>query len=247
MSDTRYVSFDDVDYMSRNEIDGFEDMAWLFNCSPGNRKIIRMDFDEAAYLYRVTKSLGDCNCLEIGRWQGGSTFLLAAATTPKSRIISIDKLDKIPKQKDGKIVTLVTESLVKAMLHFGLDSKVNIIVDESTNISAIPNMYDLIFIDGDHKYSGVLADFNHWARSLKIGGYLLLHDGLYGLERGDGFSYSGVPVLVDEIKTKANAYFKLDNEVGSVVGFKRTDVKFLKFPPPFKKDSEDIKTVLYNE
>lgn len=35
---------------------------------------------------------------------------------------------------------------------------------------------DLLFIDGDHSYEGVLADCRNWTRYVKPGGYCIFHD-----------------------------------------------------------------------
>jgi predicted O-methyltransferase YrrM len=35
---------------------------------------------------------------------------------------------------------------------------------------------DLIFIDGDHSYSGCLGDFKAWKNHLKPGGFMIFHD-----------------------------------------------------------------------
>jgi NADPH:quinone reductase-like Zn-dependent oxidoreductase len=36
---------------------------------------------------------------------------------------------------------------------------------------------DVVLVDGDHTYEGVLGDVDHWLPSLVPGGHLLLHDG----------------------------------------------------------------------
>jgi FkbM family methyltransferase len=50
----------------------------------------------------------------------------------------------------------------------------------STDIDAITDVskkqYDLLIIDGDHSYAGVKTDFENYAQSVKIGGYIIFDD-----------------------------------------------------------------------
>ena len=57
----------------------FEELASLFNSSLENRNVIRLDFDGAAYLYKLIKSLEKPSCIEIGRLFGGTTRLMLSA------------------------------------------------------------------------------------------------------------------------------------------------------------------------
>ena len=59
------------------QVGGFEDLAFLFWNTPMNRGVLRQDFDEAATLYGLVKSTGVLRGVEIGRYAGGSTILIA--------------------------------------------------------------------------------------------------------------------------------------------------------------------------
>lgn len=54
------------------------------------------------------------------------------------------------------------------------------------------NHFDMVFIDGDHSYSGCKQDINHWYSKVKPGGWLGGHD-----YRHPSFNF-GVDVAVDE-------------------------------------------------
>ena len=71
------------------KIKGFEDLCFLFWSSPLNRGILRMDLDEASYLFKLVRSLSAPTCVEIGRFKGGSSFLIASAMQ-RGRLISLD-------------------------------------------------------------------------------------------------------------------------------------------------------------
>lgn len=148
-------------YMKYN----FEDLYWLFNL-PETRDLIRLDLDEAAYLYKLVKSINNPLCVEIGRLFGGSTILMASAG---GRIISIDDLSAKSIQYDTKYDRELKEKLKELNLN-----NVEIIV---ANSSTYPNediKPDIIFIDGNHTYNGVKADCEHWLPVAKK--HILFHD-----------------------------------------------------------------------
>lgn len=67
-----------------------EDLAFLFSSHQLHHGIISMAVDEAAYLFRLVRSLEAATIVEIGRSKGGSTLLLAAAMDERSRLFSYD-------------------------------------------------------------------------------------------------------------------------------------------------------------
>lgn len=161
---------------------GFEDLAWLFKCDHRNRGILRLDFDEAAVLWRAAQQTrGDV--LEIGRLLGGSTVLLAMATegsAPARRIVS---LDIAPRHRAECEVFFARP---------GVRERLDLRVGDSHRPLAGDERFGLLFIDGDHSYEGVRADTcAHWSRltSAGPGGLAVFHDAIpnAGLDfRGDG-------------------------------------------------------------
>ncbi|HLC13421.1 MAG TPA: class I SAM-dependent methyltransferase [Chthoniobacterales bacterium] len=127
---------------------GFHELVWLFQCDSRNRGIIRQGFDEAALLWKAAKATtGDI--LEIGRNQGGSTALLAAASIDRA-VYSIDIRDR-------------THAAVRDFLQRPqINGRVHLLLADSRQ--AIPGRtFGLLFIDGDHSFEGVLADtIAHW-------------------------------------------------------------------------------------
>ena len=128
--------------------EGFEDLAWLFQCDSRNRGLIRQGFDEAALLWKAVKAVSG-NILEVGRNFGGSTVLLAAAA-PGREIYSIDNRS----HEDGACKNYLARS--------GNKERVHLLVTDSRK--TLPNLFfGLLFIDGDHSFEGVLADvLAHW-------------------------------------------------------------------------------------
>ena len=58
---------------------GFEDLDFLFTSSQLDHGVASLRFDEAALLYRLVRHCGRATIVEIGRFKGGSTLLMASA------------------------------------------------------------------------------------------------------------------------------------------------------------------------
>src|SRR6266702_611637 len=57
------------------------------------------------------------------------------------------------------------------------------------------NLYDFLFIDGDHSYAGVKDDFEKYSHFVRTGGIIALHDVCYHAEKTEE-----VDILWQEIK-----------------------------------------------
>ena len=143
---------------------GFEDLAFLFNCCLDNRGQIRMDFDEAALLFKTVASMTAPRGVEIGRYHGGSTILLAHAVGSGGFVDSIDL--------GGKHNAKIRKQLTK----FGMLDRVKLRVGDSLKAALPDHPLDFVFIDGDHGYEGVRADQDRWAPAVRAGGFIIHHD-----------------------------------------------------------------------
>lgn len=147
----------------------FKQIEFLFE--EKKRGIIRMDYAEAQFLYNSVASLDNPNCVEIGRYQGGSTILMASAG---ARIISIDA--HVFKHESGVFGKRLDDYLGIVLHLLGILDRVEIVVGNSQDYYNEKETVDLIFIDGDHTYEGVKADYYNWIDAVKVGGYVLFHD-----------------------------------------------------------------------
>ena len=197
-------------------IRGFEDLAWLFSCNQANFGIVQMAFDEAAYLYKLARSLESARCLELGRFRGGSTLLLAAALDPRSLVVSIDNYSKAGTREGEE----VEAELRQVLARFGLTERVQLVVADSTTVPVDYDQYELIFIDGEHTYSCVRKDWLHVRHSVKPGGHIVFHDG--GASRRFATPALGVQRLITEIEEQEAATFTKQRVVGTLVHFQRT-------------------------
>jgi len=152
----------------------FVQLLWLFN-SPTwkkietpqpreTRNIIRLDLHEAGLLYKYARLWRDDNdtILEIGRYWGGSTVLLALATHGSNvKVISVDVVEGC---HDPDVDDWLNEYEEK--------ERIDIRVDNSWAMENMP--LSLLFVDGDHSYEGVKKDFiHHWNY---LNGPCLAHD-----------------------------------------------------------------------
>jgi predicted O-methyltransferase YrrM len=153
----------------RDEVRGFEHCAWLFSSNLANHGLSRLTISEAAYLYDLVRSLTDPEVVEIGRFRGGSTFLFAAAG---GYVLSID-LDSERQRADD-------EALRGALFRFGMREPVELELADSQTYAFGDRHFDVAFIDGDHQYAGVRADFEHWWPAIAPGGNLVFHDSTPG-------------------------------------------------------------------
>ncbi len=186
----------------------FEDLDWLLESNSANKGLLLLQFDEAAFLFRLVRSLPAAQILEIGRFYGGSAFLFAVASDQGGMITSID----IAPQNDPVLRVALKNS--------GLDHKVRLLVGDSGKGEPSMERYDLVFVDGDHSYRGARKDYERWKNSVKPGGYLAFHNAADG--RGRTVTAPGAFRLIQEITARGGEYFRRESDVGSLAIFIRT-------------------------
>jgi predicted O-methyltransferase YrrM len=194
-------------------VTGFEDLAFLFSSNRANMGIASLAFDEAAHLFRVVREPGVETVVEIGRFRGGSTFLIAAALAEGARLHSYDTHAKLgdPARAD--------DPLRRALARYGLESRVELIVADSTTAAPPAAPCDVVFVDGDHSYAGARADYLHWRPFLRPGGHLLFHDA--ARERRYVSWYDGSATVAEEIARDDTDTFRRVPAPGSLAHFVR--------------------------
>lgn len=192
----------------------FEDLTFLFNCDKTNRGWCRMDFDEAACVYRNLRQLSARDVMhltgvEIGRAKGGSTILIASAISGK--LISIDNK---PVNDDALIVALQNKNINNVTLIIGNSEEVEI----DTMLNHIgQSSIDFVFIDGNHSYRAAKKDFDIYSAIVRKGGIVMFHDMVKS--RRNAENDIRLERLYDEI-TDSMLYNEID-KAGSVVVFEK--------------------------
>ena len=123
-------------------------------------------------LFDLAKEFGDesINYVEIGCYAGGSACLMLQR--PNTNVISID----LGKPINPEIVQKNTSKMNVHSNQYNYiqgNSQITETVDKLKNFI---NYIDILFIDGDHKYNGVVNDFNLYSSLVKSGGYIVFDD-----------------------------------------------------------------------
>ena len=176
---------------------------------------------EARILYRFAVELGTQGpILEIGSWHGKSTIVLAtAAKNVGSCVVAVDPHEGInywqdrfgPMDELGPSLDAFQENLNRA----GVSDVVEPVV--MTSRRAFDELegrtpFSFIFIDGNHGYSSVRADFEMWSQRLIVGGVLAFHDSKSKMP--------GPSQVIAEVKARGDyAYLSL---VEQLTSFRKT-------------------------
>jgi predicted O-methyltransferase YrrM len=154
---------------------------------------------EILRLVEVITGLNPSTVCEIGAAGGGTTFLLAKAAAADATLISLDLSftelrravhRRFASQKQ-KIICLKKDS------HEPDTVRAAIACLEGRSL-------DVLYLDGDHSYEGIKADFNLYSPLVRPGGLIVFHDIVpdyrtrYGIETS--VYVGGVPQFWAEIK-----------------------------------------------
>ena len=180
----------------------FVELLWLFNSPRETRDIIRLDLHEAGLLYKYARitdwGTGEETILEIGRYWGGSTVLLAMATHGSNvKVVSVD------------VVKGCHDPDVDEWLdNYEEKHRLDIRVDNSHTMENIP--LSMLFVDGDHSYEGIKKDFiHHWNY---LNGPCLTHDYTEP-------TCAGVTKFINE--WIEDGYAEIIEQVGTMVALKK--------------------------
>jgi cephalosporin hydroxylase len=135
--------------------------------------------------------------VEIGAAHGGTLFLFATVAADDARIISIDLPDGYRRRR---------EQLYRAFSRPG--QRIDPIRGDSHDARTVRETeelvdgcgIDLLFIDGDHSYESVQADYLAYSPLVRGGGLIAFHDIVPGPEERVG----GVPHFWQELKQRAD-------------------------------------------
>jgi len=185
----------------------FEELSGLFFCSPLSRGILRQDIDEAALLFKYVSRIKNPVGVEIGRFYGGSTVLLATAIGSKGKLYSIDIE---PKDEDKLLIPVLSK--------LGFADRVNLIIGDA-NIVNIEDELDFVLIDGDHSYEGARLDHNRWGMKIKEGGLIIHHD--MANSRSHSVQWNDLRTLYKAILEDQSSCLQVVEEAGSMIVFKK--------------------------
>jgi predicted O-methyltransferase YrrM len=190
----------DIDSMSFDlPLDGeirFDHLAGLFSSTSLDHGVISMTVRQAAYIFGLVRQLKARKAIEIGRYKGGSTILIASAMGGQGQLWSIDNGEKeVRLDQHGVQKRPYDEQTQDFCRRHGLHG-VQLLVGDSRTLQVDTGEVDLVFIDGDHSYEGVKNDFERFGRRARKGGAVLLDDAFADLSATHSDT---VGRLIDEI------------------------------------------------
>jgi predicted O-methyltransferase YrrM len=194
LRDPATMRFRNVDRWPEH-VRGFEDLAFMFSSNQLNHGIASLQLDEAALLYRLARDASSGPFAEIGRFKGGSTFVLASALPDGVELWSYDLHVALRPDMPGD---QLDAELRDALRRYGLEHKVHLVVGDSETVEPPPEPLELLFVDGDHSYAGARRDFDRWSAFVRPGGHVLFHDAVDA--GGYGNVYPGVARAVAEVE-----------------------------------------------
>ena len=138
--------------------------------------------------------------LEVGTANGGSFFLLSRVASSEALLVSVD----LPGGTFGGGYPSWRVPLYKSFARG--NQRIRLLRADSHDPETVRQVLellegrpvDLLFIDGDHTYSGVKADLEMYSPLVRVGGLIGFHDIVPGPEADVG----GVPRLWEEIKAR---------------------------------------------
>jgi predicted O-methyltransferase YrrM len=136
---------------------------------------------------------------EIGTASGGTLFLLTKVCRPDALLISVDL--GLPLERSLIHSRFATSK--QRVIGVRRDSRAAETIQQVRS-SLRGKLLDLLFIDGDHEYEAVKADFTNYRPLVRPGGLIVFHDIVRDFRTRYGKPTStytgGVPMFWEEIK-----------------------------------------------
>ncbi|MDJ0741055.1 MAG: class I SAM-dependent methyltransferase [Gammaproteobacteria bacterium] len=136
---------------------------------------------EIERLFEIICDLQPERVLEVGTARGGTLYLWAQAASDNATLVSVD----LPGGDFGGAYADCRGGLYQAFARQGQNLQL-LLADShrpETRQKVVDHFYgeqiDFAFIDGDHTYEGVKADFLDYGKLVRPGGIIAFHDILY--------------------------------------------------------------------
>lgn len=136
---------------------------------------------EIERLFEIICDLNPAKVLEVGTARGGTLYLWAQAATDDATLVSVD----LPGGDFGGAYADCRSELYHAFAHD--NQSMHLLLADShlhETQQRVADCFDgqgidFAFIDGDHTYEGVKADFHDYGKMVRPGGIIAFHDILY--------------------------------------------------------------------
>ena len=174
---------------------------------PPGREEISIRRNEAEEIKNYISECKYYKCLEIGLAYGMSTNYILSS----SNMVTLTSIDPFQKQDYDNLGLTNVKSNSYTERHKHISKLSSIALPE-----LVQNGYkfDFIFIDGDHKFEGVLLDFIYSAELLSIGGSIVFDD----------LWMRGIILLKEYIKCNRPDFVEIPFNSPNIFGFKKVSI-----------------------
>jgi predicted O-methyltransferase YrrM len=188
----------------------------------GTEKLSRMNFqsglgDSAWLLYGICRSLKPQVAVEIGSARGKSACYVGTALKQNGsgHLYAVDPHTTTSWNDSNSVNTF---DIMRANLAaLDLNDTVTILRQFSdVAIESVPKPIDMIFIDGDHTYEGVKADWDLYTPHMSQFGWVVFHDTLWDIRPDPRWQRDdmGVPRFVEELRKSGYPVLTIDKDFG---------------------------------
>jgi predicted O-methyltransferase YrrM len=173
--------------------------------------------DSAWLLFGIARSLKPAIAVEIGSARGKSACFIGMALKENGsgRLYAIDPHTRTEWNDSESVDTydIIRDHLEK----LALSDVVTIVRKRSIEMpDSLPTPIDLLFIDGDHSYEGVKADWAAYRPRMSPFGLVVFHDTIWDLKRNDKWYRSdiGVPRFVEDLRQQGYPIITIKRDCG---------------------------------
>ncbi|MBW7943326.1 MAG: class I SAM-dependent methyltransferase [Candidatus Kuenenia stuttgartiensis] len=169
----------------------------------------QLSLNEAEVLYEMAQSISENSVIvEIGSYRGRSTVALGlgALSGNGNRVYAIDPHLEFIGALGGAFGPVDQEILYKNLSDARVGKIVQVVSLPSVSVSRAWEQKNigLLWVDGDHRYTAVKADYLAWSPYLVEGGWILFHDSFM----------DDVKRLIDEVVQRSEVVFA--KQVGQI-------------------------------
>lgn len=171
----------------------------------------KISIEQGLWLYEFCISKKPASTLEIGMAYGYSTlfFLAAAAKNHKGQHTAIDPFQKTHWKGIGLSLAMECTPKMEGKAIFQL------IEDYSdrtaSDIIRRGHKFDIVFIDGNHRFDDVLVDFYLYAQVCTVGGWIILDD----------MWMPSIKTVVNFIRSNRKDFIELPTNISNIAVFRK--------------------------
>lgn len=185
---------------------------WRLRLAEATTQTTRVERDALA-----RHATGRSRLVEVGVWHGVTTKRLRAAMPPGAELWAVDPYER------GRLRLSFPELIAKAEVGTVENGNVRWVRATGAEAAALfrrdaGGLADFVFIDGDHSWDGIRADWEAWSELVSPGGVVCLHDSRSTPERP--IEEAGSVRYTQSVIVHDPRYRKLD-EVGSLTVMER--------------------------